>query len=199
MSRKSENPWLTSKLLIVTGREASPCRPAILESTENAMFWRESNPTAVLASAFADPERRNICFDPTVVEVTNRSNVEWAPPNTERGTFSKARCMIRASTSVVVWPLGMANWAKSDPSKPSVMVCSSAETSNGKANGKVKVAAVDLLLVTGANGDWVENINESSSRSIDLIMFCRPWLGNKVPIRRTLIPSFNQVTWTNKC
>lgn len=105
--------------------------------------------------------------------------------------------MIRAATSVVVWPLGMASWPKSDPSKPSVMVCSSAETSNGKANGKVKAAAVDLLLVTGANGDWIENINESSLRSIDLIMFCGPWLGNEVPIRRAVIPSFNQVTWTN--
>lgn len=55
--RKSENPWLTSKLLTVTGFVFNPCKPLIEESTEKSIPVRDNTPTAVLASALAEPER----------------------------------------------------------------------------------------------------------------------------------------------
>lgn len=77
--------------------------------------------------------------------------------------------MIRVSTSVVLGPLGMANCPKDDPPNPRVIVCCSAVISTGKANGNVKAASVELLLVIGLKGEFSENIKVSWLRSIDLM------------------------------
>lgn len=64
-----------------------PCRPAISESTENEMSVRDNRPTAVCASAFADPERCKVSVLPTVVAATKSSKLECVPSKTAKGTL----------------------------------------------------------------------------------------------------------------
>ena len=87
MRRKSENPWLTSKSLTVTGRVFKPCSPATLESTEKLMSIRESKPIAVLASAFAEPDNYSLCDVTVVIAATNCSKLAWALSKTTKGIF----------------------------------------------------------------------------------------------------------------
>lgn len=83
--------------------------------------------------------------------------------------LAKVRWMIRASTSVFAAALGKANWAIDSPLKPTVIVCSRAVISSGKANGKANAASVDVDVVSGLYAVLSVNISLSSLRSIDLM------------------------------
>lgn len=74
--RKSGKPWLTSRSLTVTGLAFKPCKPAMVESTEKSMFVKERVPTAVLASALADPESLTVSCEFIVVAAKKFSKVE---------------------------------------------------------------------------------------------------------------------------
>lgn len=113
---------------------------------------------------------------------------------TANGTLSNVICITLLTTSVWLGALGNDNWANVVPSKPMTNVCSRAEISIGKLNGRVNAASVESLLVDGLYA--VLSVNKSCSwlRLMDLIMLRAPRFGNTVVTWRTLIPSLSHVT-----
>lgn len=193
--RKSGNPWLTSKLLTVTGFVFNPCKPLIEESIEKLIPMRDNIPTAVLASALAEPERWSVWVFPTVVAATNWLKIGCLSPKTANGTLSNVRCITRVITFVLVGAFGNDNWANVVPSNPMASVCSRAEISIGKSNGRVNAASVELLLVDGLYAVLSVNKSWSWLRLMDLMMLRTPRFGNAAVTWRTLIASLSHVTW----
>lgn len=159
------------------------------------MFVKDSVPTAVEASALAEPERPIVTDVPTVVAARNSLKTLLAPSTTVNGTSPKARDMILALTSVCDGPFGINNWAKTCPSAATFMSCCKATMSIGKSNGMVNVAVVELLEVAGAYAVSSENWRSSSFRFMDWMIFRTPRLGRLVSTWSAVMASFNHETY----